>query len=102
MKKTVLKISIGVAGLLAAFALYVGIDCFRLSKSDYGTKPLITISDHTDEPLFGASGLCSEYEGLGYKVRYSKYYDETNKEAFVGKQAECRLFDSILLWAWIE
>lgn len=96
MKKA-LKI---IAIVLLSFTLYITIDCIRLRNAEIGTKPFITVSMAEYE-----NG--NKYIGLGYSI---KYYKDRQKlidggiEKIVerGYGAEFRLFDRILIWAWIE
>lgn len=94
MRKVILKTIII---LLILYVLFVTVDCIRLRYAKSGTKPLITIS-------LGETEKGNVYNGLGYSVRY--YTDETQKSSdlilvrIYG--AEFRLFNKILIWAWVE
>ena len=94
MKKIILRI---LMILLIIYILFVTIDCIRLKTMKFGVKPLITIS-------LGETENGNIYKGLGYSVRY--YIDETQKSSDLILAriygAECRLFDKILIWAWVE
>ena len=86
--------------LVLLFVTYVIIDCVRLSQA-MGTKPLITVSEKvTDNRVI--------YYGLGYSIHYyvdigdTFVKDDITYIEQLGHGAECRLFDRILLWAWIE
>lgn len=94
MKK---KILIVIIMLFIMYFLFVTIDCIRLRNAINGTKPLITISLVEYE-----NG--NKYIGLGYSVKYyNDKHEDTNgtieKSAY---GAEFRLFDKILIWAWVE
>ena len=62
-----------------------------------GLKPLITIS-------LGETENGNFYKGLGYSVRY--YIDNVQVSSDLVNSriygAEFRLFDKILIWAWVE
>ena len=83
--------------LLLAYAAYVTADCIRLRKAPSDTKPLITVS----EPEYEKG---TKYIGLGYSIAYYReaVTDENGNTAVSGYGAEFRLFDSVLVWAWIE
>lgn len=94
MKKILLKI---IVILLILYVIFVTVDCIRLRYAKSGTKPLITIS-------LGETENGNIYKGLGYSVRY--YINETQKSSDLILAriygAEFRLFDKILIWAWVE
>ena len=104
MKKFVRLLIIIFSSLLILYGLFVGVDCVRLYKAGESNKPLITIKETRKED-------CCKYEGLGYSVTYK--FDPEKADASEDNQsnnypggyvysAEFRLFDEILLWAWIE
>lgn len=88
MKK---KIFLTIVILLIIYFIFVTIDCIRLRNAKVDTKPFITISLAEYE-----NG--NKYMGLGYSVKY--YKDKQDDENGYG--AEFRVFDKILIWAWIE
>lgn len=94
MKKTIFKIAVI---LLMLYILFVTIDCIRLRTMKLGLKPLITIG-------LGETENGEIYKGLGYSITY--YENVTQKSSdlvFIDIYgAEFRLFDKILIWAWIE
>ncbi len=92
MKKKIL-ITIGI--ILAIYILFVTIDCIRLANANSETKPMITVRSAEDERR-------NEYTGLGYSVIYYKDGQEgtDGNEDIYG--AEFRLFNAILIWAWVE
>ena len=90
MKK---KILIAVGILLAIYIVFVTVDCIRLENANTETKPIITVSSSEYETR-------SKYNGIGYSVIYYTDEQENQGENIYG--AEFRLFDSILIWAWIE
>lgn len=67
---------------------YIGMDCFRLTMAEPGTKPLITI-----DVVETANQI--EYKGLGYSVSYR--YEDMQISG-----AELWLFDSIFIWGYIS
>lgn len=77
--------------ILAVYILFLSTDCVRLRNTDSETKPIITVASEEDKSR-------SKYTGLGYSVMY--YKDGNAAENVYG--AEFRLFDSILIWAWVE
>lgn len=79
--------------ILAVYILFVTADCIRLGNADTQTKPIITVSTAEKENRV-------KYNGLGYSVMYYKDSQEQSDSDIYS--AEVRLFDSILLWAWIE
>jgi hypothetical protein len=94
MKK---KVLIAIGMILAIYISFVTIDCVRLGNTNSETKPIITVSLAEDENR-------SKYMGLGYSVTYYKdrqdNIDENIDKNVYG--AEFRLFDTILIWAWVE
>ena len=94
MKKIIIKI---VVILLILYILLVTVDCIRLRTMKFGLKPLITIS-------LGETENGNIYKGLGYSIRY--YVNETQRSSDLILAriygAEFRLFNKILIWAWVE
>lgn len=86
--------------LIVLYISYVSIDCIRLRNSKIGTKPFITISEKN-------IGNRITYNGVGYLITY---YKDTNVSAGkdgvsieqLGYGVEFRLFNKILIWAWVE
>lgn len=100
MNKILKQILIALGIVLICYISFVTVDCIRLKNSKRGTKPLITISEYETDSRTG-------YKGLGYTIEY--YVDkEEQKEGDMtyinvyGYGAEFRLFDKIMVWAWIE
>lgn len=99
--KTIKLLLLTVLILAVVFAIFVAADCVRLNQSPRGTKPLITVGEEITENRV-------IYHGLGYSIHY--YVDmsgttEVDGAALaqqLGYGAEFRLFDKIMLWAWIE
>lgn len=94
MKK---KVWIAIGIILAIYISFVTIDCVRLGNTNSETKPIITVSLAEEENR-------SKYMGLGYSVTYYKDGQE-NPDGNIVKNvygAEFRLFDTILIWAWVE
>ena len=94
MKK---KILITIIALLVLYAAFVTVDCIRLKNSATDTKPIITLS----EPDYDRG---TKYLGMGYTIAYYKDpgIDENGNTTYRACGAEFRLFDKILIWAWIE
>lgn len=94
MKKKVLMV---ICALLIIYFLFVTIDCIRLKNSQTGTKPFITVNLAEYE-----NG--DKYVGLGYSIKYynDKYEDMNGNMVENNYGAEFRLFDKLLIWAWIE
>ena len=93
MKK---KILIVVGIIVLIYVLFVTVDCIRLKSMKHGFKPLITLEEEkTDTREY--------YTGLGYNITY--YINKTKKYDMISVAiygAEFRLFDKILIWAWVE
>ncbi len=105
MKKFIRALVITISSVILLYGVFVGVDCVRLSRVGTSEKPLITINEIRQE------NYC-KYEGLGYTVTYKFDPEEAVVSDEEGEQnsypgshiygAEFRLFDKILLWAWIE
>ena len=102
MKKFVRILIIIISSAILLYGLFVGIDCVRLYNADESKSPII-ITQPTkiqDDEV--------KYSGLGYTVTYqtkaeiSTEENESNNANYDICGAEFRLFDKILLWAWIE
>ena len=103
MKKFLKALLITISSLILLYGVFVGIDCVRLYNVDESEKPLITIKETRTEDSY-------KYEGLGYTVTYkydpekANISEEGTQNAYPGLyvySAEFRLFDKIMLWAWI-
>ena len=96
MNKILKKILIIFGILLLLFCSYVTADCIRLRNAKSGTKPFVTISLAEYE-----NG--DKYTGIGYSIKYykDKYTDANGNNVESGYGAEFRLFDKILIWAWV-
>lgn len=94
MKKIIITV---LSVLIGVYSLFVATDCIRLRYAESGTKPIITVSLAEYE-----NG--NKYTGLGYSVKYyaDRYTDENGVAVESNYGAEFRLFDKILVWAWIE
>lgn len=97
MNKTLKRILIVMGVILITYVSFVTVDCIRLRNAKSGTKPFITTS--LAEYKNG-----NKYTGLGYSVKYYKdrYEDMNGNIVESGYGAEFRLFDKILIWAWVE
>lgn len=75
------------------FAVFVAADCIRLNNSETGTKPFVTLEEREENDRL-------IYDGIGYSVEYylSPKADDA-AQSFYG--AEFRLFDKIIVWAWV-
>ncbi len=102
MKKAFRILIIIISSAILLYGVFVGVDCVRLYNADESKPPIVTI-----RPV-QLQGDEIKYTGLGYTITY-KTNAETEAEGCESKNAiydicgaECRLFDKILLWAWIE
>lgn len=101
MKKLVRILIIIISSAILLYGVFVGVDCVRLYNADESKSPII-ITQPTriqDDEV-----KCS---GLGYTVTYqtkaeiSTEENESLNAIYDICGAEFRLFDKILLWAWI-
>lgn len=105
MKKILRVLIIIISSAILLYGVFVGIDCVRLYKAGESNKPLITINEFRGEDYW-------KCDGLGYTVTYKfdpekavAFEEEGKENAYPGSHvysAEFKLFDKILLWAWIE
>lgn len=95
MNKFLKRMLIILGIILITYVSFVTVDCIRLRNAKSGTKPLVTVSLAEYE-----NG--NKYTGLGYTVKYYTDRDENGNILERGYGAEFRLFDKILIWAWIE
>ncbi len=101
MKKFVRILIIIISSTVLIYGLFVGIDCVRLYNADE-SKPPIIITEPTK-----IQGDKVKYTGLGYTVTYRTKAEGPTEETGSSNAnydvcgAEFRLFDKILLWAWI-
>lgn len=102
MKKISRGLIIIISSIVLLYGLFVGVDCVRLYNADTSRPPIITTSPTITE------NDTVKYTGLGYTVTY-RISEETETEENASLNAiydicgaEFRLFDKILLWAWIE
>ncbi len=95
-------IIIAISSLILLYGVFVGVDCVRLYNAHESKPPIITI------PPTEIEGNDIKYTGLGYTVTYEIKEDLTSEgdgtinTVYDICGAEFRLFDKILLWAWIE
>lgn len=96
MKKVLKIIGISILCLILIWCIYVTVDAIRLRTMKLGLKPLITLGRvEEDTKLY--------YKGLGYSITYHVEKEQEYDLILVGiNGAEFRLFDKILIWAWIE
>jgi len=87
--------------ILVMYLVFVAVDCIRLRYAVSYTKPLVTLSEKVTENRV-------TYSGLGYNVSYYRDRVTTinNDVILIGGTgaygAEFRLFNKILIWAWVE
>ncbi len=102
MKKFVRALIITISSAVLLYGVFVGIECVRLYNAETSKPPIITIKPTKiqDDEV--------KYTGLGYTIIY-KINEEIEAKENVSQNvihdicgAEFRLFDKILLWAWIE
>ena len=102
MKKIFRVLIIIFSSAVLIYGVFVGVDCLRLYNADESKPPIITLSPAKIE------NDTVKYTGLGYTVTYRTTVEaETEKNESHNAicdvcGAEFRLFDKILLWAWIE
>ena len=100
MNKMLKRTLIILGTIFIIYISFVTVDCIRLKNAKRGTKPLITISEYETDSRTG-------YKGLGYTIEYYVDKDEQKEGDMTyinvyGYGAEFRLFDKIMVWAWIE
>lgn len=96
--KRIIKI---VVIVIIIYAILVLMEAVRLRYFYKQTliKPLITISEEENEDL-----TREKFEGIGYSVTYycnPTFYSNDNVQNEI-YGAEFRVFDKLLIWAWIE
>lgn len=102
MKRFVRILIIIISSAILLYGLFVGIDCVRLYNADKSQPPMV-ITKATQIEDYSI-----KYTGLGYTVTYqtkaeiSTEENESLNAIYDICGAEFRLFDKILLWAWIE
>lgn len=84
----------------ACYFGYVGLDCYRLERAEIGTEPFICIGNEMNDNQV-------TYYGLGYSVSYylnspNEFYKDVMSIDVACYGAEFRMFDSILIWGWVE
>ena len=100
MKKKLKIVSVVVAVIITLSIAFLGVEVIRLSKPENkGEKPIITLDESYNERNI-------TYKGLGYTVTYlvdSKTDPENDTiTTHYIYSAEVRLFDKVLIGAWIE
>lgn len=85
------KFFITVAAVICLYTAFLTVDCIRLRYSESYTEPFVTVDSYESKNRVS-------YTGLGYSVKY--YTDNGESGDCYG--AEFRLFDKIMVWAWIE
>lgn len=100
MKKKLKIVSCIIAVIIALSVAFLGVESYRLSKPENkGERPVITLDESYNKTSI-------KYKGLGYTVTYlvdSKIDPENSTiTTHYIYSAEVRLFDKVLLGAWIE
>ncbi len=102
MKKILRALIIVISSVALLYGVFVGVECVRLYNVDV-SKPPIIITRPTQIQKDEV-----KYTGLGYTVTYrtkTEIPTEENESRNANYDicgAEFRLFEKILLWAWIE
>ena len=102
MKKIFRVLIIIFSSAVLIYGVFVGVDCLRLYNAEESKPPIITLSPTKIE------NDTVKYTGLGYTVIYRTTVEAETEENESHNAicdvcgAEFRLFDKILLWAWIE
>ena len=102
MKKLIKPLVIIICSLILAYGLFVGVDCVRLYNAETSKVPVIITQPTKIE------NDTVKYTGFGYTITYrtkAEIPTEENESRNANYDicgAEFRLFDKILLWAWIE
>ena len=96
MKKVLKVVGIVILCFILIWALYVTVEAIRLRTMKLGLEPLISLERVEDDTKL-------YYKGLGYSVTY-QIHKEQNYDLILTRilGGEFRLFDKILIWAWIE
>lgn len=97
MKKLARILITIISSMILVYGVFVGVECVRLYNVRTSKPPIIVIRE--------TQILENEikYTGLGYTVIYeAREAKPTDGENIPICGAEFRLFDKILLWAWIE
>ncbi len=105
MKKSVKAVIVIIFALLVSYVGLVIIDCIRLQITKFDTKPLIVISEELECYDERTCEYYNKYVGVGYSITYFYYTDETDAKKNIDLDAngvEFKLFDKIMIWAWIE
>lgn len=100
MKKKIKTVSCIVAVLTVLSVAFLGGEAVRLSNPENkGKKPVVTIDE-----AYGESVI--KYTGIGYTVTYglssANGFDDGSITTHHINSAEVRLFDKILVGAWVE
>jgi len=102
MKGILKNVLIAILVVVVLWIIFVIIDCLRLRNAEYYTYPLINLKQEVNLERV-------TYTGLGYTVSYiqNKKIIHTPGSDSVASGigacgAEFRLFNKILIWAYIE
>lgn len=91
MKKTK-AVLVAVVAVLIFYIGFVTVDCIRLRNADPGTKPIVTTG-------MIKTDMRVNYSALGYNIEYYSN-SRVHEKPYYG--AEFRLFNKIVIWAWVE
>lgn len=101
MKKFLRILIIAISSAIVLYGLFVGVECVRLYNAHESKPPIIS----TQPTEIQRNDI--KYTGLGYTITYEIKEDIKTEEngslntVYEICGAEFRLFDKILLWAWI-
>ena len=96
MKKVLKILGIVLLSIILILCLYVTVEAIRLRTMKLGLEPLISLERVEDDTKL-------YYKGIGYSITYQIHKNQNYDLMLVEIQgAEFRLFDKILIWAWIE
>lgn len=104
MKKIIKITSITLLIILFTFTTFILEESIRLSKIP-GAKPLIITKIDANIEANNSKLKEEVYHSIGYTIKYEYLKDEKSSEdnimyLIIGE--EFRLFDKILIWAWIS
>lgn len=100
MKKVLRNVLIALLVVVLLWIIFVTIDCVRLRNAKYYTYPLINLKQEANLERV-------TYTGLGYTISYIQnrtidYEDGLALEGIGACGAEFKLFNKLLIWAYIE
>lgn len=106
MEKNLKIFCVILAIIIGIFSVFIIEESVRLSNVK-GAKPLIILGQTKCSPSCAEIGdeIALNYYGVGYKLTIKYYHSpESSQDNDVYKITgeEFRLFNNILLWAWVE